>query len=54
MVTEYKVIQGTNLSELTRLVNELIASGWSPQGGICESGDEGYIFFQAMVYKIDA
>lgn len=49
---EYKVIQATSLEALEKLVNELIAKGWIPQGGLCESGKQNFLFFQAMVSKL--
>ncbi len=31
---QYKLIKGASLSELETLVNEAIAEGWVPQGGV--------------------
>lgn len=54
IVTDYKVVEANSLEVLVRSVNQLIAQGWTPQGGICETGTEDFLFFQAMVYKIES
>ena len=40
------IILSTNLPDLIELVNEYIAAGWRPQGGVCN----GYsTYLQAMI-----
>lgn len=34
MVKQYKVIYSTHIDTLSELVNEAIAEGWQPQGGV--------------------
>lgn len=51
---DYKVVEASTLEALVRSVNKLIAEGWIPQGGICEAGTDNFLFFQAMVYKIES
>lgn len=49
---EYTVIESSNLSTLITEVNHYISDGWIPQGGICESGENGeLLFFQALIKK---
>lgn len=31
---QYKLVKGASISELETLVNEAIAEGWVPQGGL--------------------
>ncbi len=45
---EYIVLKSTKIEGIVEIVNKYIKEGWKPQGGICESGTEGYLFFQAM------
>jgi len=54
IITEYKVVEANSLEVLIRSVNLLIAQGWTPQGGICEAGTESFLFFQAMIFKIQS
>lgn len=43
---KYSVVYAENLEDLQRIVNERLAAGWRPQGGlIFELG----IFYQALV-----
>ena len=51
---EYQVIADPNACDLFSRVNNLIAEGWRPQGGIAVEhidgeNDSGYILYQAMV-----
>ncbi|MBN1404260.1 MAG: DUF1737 domain-containing protein [Opitutales bacterium] len=34
---EYKIAAASSIEKLSKLVNELIAEGWEPSGGICYS-----------------
>jgi nicotinamide riboside kinase len=51
---QYKIVQVTGgdsggASELQNRVNEHIADGWAPVGGVCaESWESGANFYQAM------
>ena len=49
MINDYKVIEADKLDHLVKLVKDAMNMGWKPFGGICESGTEGLLFFQAMV-----
>lgn len=53
-ITDYKVVEAHSLEALVRAVKELINQGWTPQGGICEAGTDNFLFFQAMIYKIES
>ncbi len=46
-VVKYKIALGGSVSELEKRVNEAIAEGWQPLGGVA-GGQEGWIY-QAMV-----
>lgn len=54
IITNYKVLQAQSIEALEDLVKKYLAKGWKPQGGICESGDENFLFFQAMVEVIES
>jgi hypothetical protein len=42
MIKEYFVISESSLKGLLKLVNEAIAKGWQPLGGICIAVSYGY------------
>lgn len=44
----YTTISSTYIVPLIKEVNEMIARGWEPLGGVCFGNNE---FFQAMVFK---
>lgn len=47
---EYKVISGENLTEINKLVNEMLMDGWIPQGGVSTVQTAvGVEFYQALV-----
>lgn len=46
---EYTILKANHIENIIDLVNHYLEKGWSPQGGICESGTENLMFFQAMV-----
>jgi hypothetical protein len=54
---EYKVCETTGrdgLQKLEKMVNDLIADGWEPTGGVqvVEGANKGtWWYYQAMVYK---
>lgn len=48
---KYIVIKAKSLDELEKYVNNHLAQGFIPQGGICESGNDSLLFFQAMIKK---
>jgi len=51
-IMKYTIITSSRFEELIKMVNELIAEGWIPQGGICESGNGAiYHYSQAMINK---
>ena len=50
---KYTIARGSSSFELAKEVNELIAQGWHPQGGVaCEGAESDYIF-QALVREGD-
>jgi hypothetical protein len=57
-VVEYSIVSNTDHIELAAKVNELIAAGFQPLGGLCAGGgfakDEPIHTFQAMVKYADA
>ena len=46
-VVKYKIVLGGSVSELEKRVNDAIADGWQPHGGVT-GGQEGWLY-QAMV-----
>ena len=47
-VVEYTIVWGSPV-EIAEKVNDLIAKGWQPRGGVvCRAGDGQYLF-QALV-----
>ena len=48
-VVEYTIARGINPVELAEAVNELIAQGWQPQGGVVCRAENGSYLYQAMV-----
>jgi hypothetical protein len=46
-VVKYKIVLGGSLAELEKKINEDIAKGWQPFGGLT-AGSEGWLY-QAMV-----
>lgn len=44
----YKIITASNVGLLEIYVNQEIAAGWKPQGGVCADGSYGMVL-QAMV-----
>jgi hypothetical protein len=49
---KYTVVTSSRFDELIKMVNELIETGWLPQGGVCESGNGAiYHYSQAMIKK---
>ena len=48
MIKKYTVCQGNNLQELIKQVDEMLAEGWQPCGGLTTAG--GYqCYYQAMI-----
>lgn len=47
---EYAVISAEKLDRLARKVNEEIAKGWEPLGGVCFDGGFG-VWAQAMIKR---
>ena len=50
---EYKVVVAKFSADLAKLVNESIAEGWSPQGGVsmCETDDDELAHLQNKPQK---
>jgi hypothetical protein len=49
-IAEYKIISGRNCNELEKHVNDMIARGFQPLGGVCTLLDaEVLSAYQAMV-----
>jgi hypothetical protein len=46
---EYTILSSRNEENLIILVNEHIAKGWVPQGGVCLALDHYAYFYQAMI-----
>ena len=46
-IVKYKIVLGGSVAELEKRVNEAIAEGWQPLGGVAD-GQEGWVY-QAMV-----
>ncbi len=48
---EYKIVTNQYYGQLTSDVNDLIKSGWNPQGGIAVTRDDSgnTWFYQAMI-----
>jgi hypothetical protein len=46
-MTRYKVVSATQLEELEKQVNNLLANGWKLQGGVSVGVGNSY-FYQAM------
>lgn len=53
MPTEYRVITAALPEQLTYKVNEAIAAGWAPQGGVAATvdNDTGYTIYAQAVVK---
>jgi len=47
---EYTIVSCSVPDQLQRLVNEGIAQGWEPVGGVCVDSRDGQ-FYQAMVRR---
>lgn len=49
-VVEYTVVTEGFLDDLIDKVNEMIAQGWTPHGGVAsDSGGEATVYLQALV-----
>lgn len=51
---QYKVVKDSKLPRLVKQVNQHLAEGWKPQGGVAHTLCEEYktdIFLQALVYN---
>ena len=46
-VVKYMIVLGGSLAELEKKINQAIAEGWQPLGGLT-AGSEGWLY-QAMV-----
>lgn len=47
---QYKIVGERSAGKFTKLVNDLIAEGWKPQGGVCVVIREGQeLYAQAMI-----
>ena len=47
-IIEYAIITGKNSQDLTTKVNEKLAEGWRPRGGLAVNGDQ---LLQAIVRR---
>ncbi len=47
-IVQYNVVAATSFERLRDLVNERIAAGWEPQGGICYNPNQDSLI-QALV-----
>jgi len=47
---EYTILQSSRLDYLIKMVNEHIANGWMPQGGV--SSIQDFYYLQAMIKNI--
>ena len=49
-IVEYTVVSAGFLDDLIDKVNELIAQGWTPHGGVAsDSGGDETVYLQALV-----
>lgn len=51
---EYDVVYASSVEGLIKKVNQMIAEGWQPQGGVTVStqDDTEYYFYQAVVRNV--
>ena len=51
---EYDVIYASSVEGLIKKVNQVIAEGWKPQGGVIVStqNDTEFYFYQAVVRNV--
>lgn len=51
MNIKYTIVEGYTASECIKRVNQHIADGWEPLGGVAYGGSDQY-FYQAMLLRV--
>jgi hypothetical protein len=49
-VVKYTIVLGGSLAELEKKVNQAIADGWQPFGGVT-AGNEGWLYQAVVMYQ---
>lgn len=50
---KYIILESSSIEDLTRQVQDLIARGWEPQGGVSAASNQVMVwwFYQAMILR---